>query len=391
MRFKEFFFYQPVNLFPYFLYFLDFKLFPTNFSPSNFIFNINESQLNTFKNIFHQLSINFKKMEDELKCSYCNKFYCNPVLLPCFHSLCYTCAHQLQSKFNSQQPSSNTPTLKSSNSISPHSSISSSSSANIDRMSQTLSITDLGSSIVSDLDKLSVFSETDSGIQNHPNPNSSINSGRSSASSGSCHSSRPNSYMYAQSETYSNLSIRSNQLQKSLPAPPPLPLFPTTTLYSTFLPCPECNRMIYMDETGIESLTKNTCLENIVERYTDSKKVGIKCQMCPNDSDLETKEAVSMCEQCEIYYCEQCCEQFHPARGPLIKHVLVQPRLGRDLIKRRNRSKESVCADHHDENVSLYCLLCKCSCCTQCVDDTSHINHQMQPINTFCKAQKVSD
>ena len=341
-------------------------------------------------------------MEDELKCSYCNKYYCNPVLLPCFHSLCYACALQLQEKFNSQQPPSNTHTLKSSNSVSSHRtaattpssisphSISSSSSANIDHMSQTLSITDLGSSIVSDLDKLSVFSETDSGIQNHVNPNSSMNSGRSSTSSGSsCHSSRPNSYMYAQSETYSNLSIRSNQ-QKSLPPPPPLPLFPTTTLYSTFLPCPECNRMIYMDETGIESLTKNTCLENIVERYTDAKKVGIKCQMCPNDSESEPKEAASMCEQCEIYYCEQCCEQFHPARGPLIKHVLVQPRFGRDLIKRKNRSKESVCGDHQDENVSLYCLLCKLSCCTQCVDDTSHINHQMQQINTFCKSQKVS-
>ena len=40
-------------------------------------------------------------MEDELKCSYCNDFYCNPVLLPCFHSLCYACALQLQEKFSS--------------------------------------------------------------------------------------------------------------------------------------------------------------------------------------------------------------------------------------------------------------------------------------------------
>lgn len=346
-------------------------------------------------------------MEDELKCSYCQKFFCNPVLLPCFHSLCYACALHLQETYNNQSKS-NTQTLKSSHSnsnsnsssssrtqstsptsISPNS-ISSSSSTNIDHMNHTMSITDLGSSIVSDLDKLSVFSEADSGIQTNPNPNSSINSGHSSISS---NSSRPNSYMYSQSE-YSNLSIRSSSHQvdnsKSLPLPlpPPLPLFPTTPLYSTFLPCPQCNRMIYMDDTGVDSLTKNTCLENIVERYTDTKKVNIKCQMCPNDSSTP-RDASVMCEQCEIYYCEDCCEQCHPKRGPLLKHNLVAPKYGRDIVKRKNRIKESVCADHQNEALSYYCLLCKCSCCSECITDTSHINHQMQPINTHCKMQKA--
>ena len=128
-------------------------------------------------------------MEDELKCSYCNDFYCNPVLLPCFHSLCYACALQLQEKFSS---STNKTTKTSKNktndisvisnaianaaksatlmafsqSITPQSSssVSPSSSVNMDQMCRTLSINDLGSSIVSDLDKLSVFSETDSGV-----------------------------------------------------------------------------------------------------------------------------------------------------------------------------------------------------------------------------------
>ena len=162
--------------------------------------------------------------------------------------------------------------------------------------------------------------------------------------------------------------------------------------------------MIYMSDTGVDSLTKNTCLENIVERYSESKKLTIKCQMCPPSSMLSSsdqdpaeqssaaageRDAVIMCEQCEIYYCDECRESCHPMRGPLMKHTLVAPKLGRDLIKRKNRIKESKCSDHPNEFVSLYCLVCKSSCCALCVNDSVHMNHQMQQINIFAKSQKV--
>ena len=78
-------------------------------------------------------------------------------------------------------------------------------------------------------------------------------------------------------------------------------------------------------------------------------------------------------------------------RGPLAKHILVAPKIGRDLIKKKNRAKESKCNDHLTESVSLYCLLCKCSCCNLCVTESVHINHQIQPINQYCKSQKVSN
>ena len=170
--------------------------------------------------------------------------------------------------------------------------------------------------------------------------------------------------------------------------PTPVPVLASAPLYSTFLPCPKCSRMIYMDETGVDSLTKNLCLENIVERYTDAKKITLKCQMCP--STAGEREAVFMCEQCEIYYCEECRDAFHPMRGPLVKHVLVAPRLGREMMRRRNRANEAKCGDHCGEGVSLYCLVCKCACCHLCVhDNTSHLNHQVQQINTYCKSQKV--
>jgi tripartite motif-containing protein 9/67 len=408
-------------------------------------------------------------MEDELKCSYCNDFYCNPVLLPCSHSLCYACALNLQEKFSNQTTNSNinlqkntktkhsnatlnsncstlthtsndisnnittailnaaksasqmvalsNPNNVSPTSISPHSSISSSSSINIDNICRrTSSTTDLGSSIVSDLDKLSIFSETDSGMVAFHNSTSSANQSIMTASS--INQTRPSSYLSNQSTSSSSSSSSSispvNDLKTkqkvSFPlhspapshlTPTPLPIFQTTPLYSTYFPCPQCNRMIYMDDSGVESLTRNTCLENIVERYTESKKLTLKCQMCPPASILSKqnsdqpvsqkseKDAVYMCEQCEIYYCEECRELCHPMRGPLQKHSMVAAKYGRDLIRRKNRQKESKCSDHPTENVNSYCLLCKCVCCSQCANETVHINHEIQQINTFCKSQKV--
>jgi tripartite motif-containing protein 9/67 len=411
-------------------------------------------------------------MEEELKCAYCNDFYCNPVLLPCFHSLCYACALHLQEKFTTTpQTNLNTPSLNSqkvnkyqsnylanqqsidnissaivnaaksasnmiaalnststspnsSSSISPHSSMSAELAFSQNR---ALSVTDFGSSIVSDLDKLSVFSENDSGLGglstttltalinsssggNGPHHGSLNQNGTSSCSSSN--SSRPSSSYISTGSNSSSSGLSpidfANRHKKpspstssaSLPLPPPPPL-PACSLYSTYLQCPKCTRMIYMDDMGVDSLTKNTCLENIVERYTEARKLTLKCQMCPPSNEnsnystnsncrAKEKDAAFMCEQCEIYYCEDCKDAFHPMRGPLQKHTLVPPKVGRDLVRNKNRIKESKCAEHPTESANYYCLLCKCSCCNLCVtEDSTHLNHQIQPINGFCKSQKV--
>ena len=428
-------------------------------------------------------------MEEELKCVHCNDFYCNPVLLPCFHSICYACALHLQEKKPTYPtPTPPAPSLSTSNSyalkttskysinhignnqnqqsidnlssaianaalsasniialanstasssstlqqtltnasssISPHSSVS-------DHLCQNraLSITDLGSSIMSDLDKLSVFSENDSGlgglstttltalinISNSLN-GSGVNSGSNQSGSSGCSSnssSRPSSsYLSSGCSSSSsglsptdfnnrmikknlNFSIANSTSSSSLPLPPPLPTF---SLFPTYLTCPKCNNTAYLDDSGVDSLPKNTCLENIVERYTEARKLTLKCQMCPPSSSetakqqrAKEKDAMLMCEQCEIFYCEECKDAYHPMRGPLSKHVLVAPKIGRDFIRRKNRSKESKCIEHVSENVIYYCLSCKRACCNLCVnEDNAHLNHQIQPIQGFCKSQKVN-
>ena len=148
-----------------------------------------------------------------------------------------------------------------------------------------------------------------------------------------------------------------------------------------------------MDETGVDSLTKNTCLQNIVDRFADAKQQQTTppaCQMCAVG---QRAEAAFMCEQCDIFYCESCRDSVHPMRGPLLKHTLVAARLAhkRKSVRSGGVPKEAQCAEHAGQLVSVYCLVCKCACCSVCLNDnTAHLNHPMQQLNAVCKAQKVS-
>ena len=154
----------------------------------------------------------------------------------------------------------------------------------------------------------------------------------------------------------------------------------------------------------MDSLSPNKCLENIVERHVDKFKPNntnakwtnvYKCQMCPTtrteNGSINLVEDKFMCEQCNIYYCETCRDSFHPMRGPLLKHNLVNvaKRQQQHLVESFDLTK---CLEHPGERVSLYCLICKCACCSLCVNDnTAHLNHQVQQINAYCKTQKVFD
>ena len=103
----------------------------------------------------------------------------------------------------------------------------------------------------------------------------------------------------------------------------------------------------------------------------------------------DTNAATLLCEQCEVFYCDTCRESCHPARGPLAKHNLVPPMEGKALLRAKNKNKESKCTEHVDENLSMYCVLCKSTVCYVCVQDGRHINHDVQALGAMCKAQKV--
>uniref|UniRef100_T1J5U7 B box-type domain-containing protein n=1 Tax=Strigamia maritima TaxID=126957 RepID=T1J5U7_STRMM len=257
-------------------------------------------------------------MEEELKCPVCKQLYNNPVLLPCYHSLCLNCAIHIQQPATQIQPTS--------------------------EESLTSNMSEL-SSDYSDVDKVSILSETDSGVV--------------------CNS-RPNSY------------VGTPNMQGIL--------FPPLQSNAISLTCAVCNKIVYFDENGSHNLPKNRTMQNIVDKYDEAKNVTIKCQLC----ESEPKEASVMCEQCEVFYCDSCREGCHPSRGPLAKHNLLPTQQGRAVVRAKIRGSDSKCVDHGEDSFSMYCMVCKTPLCSSCMQDGRHLTHDVQAISTICKAQKVS-
>lgn len=278
-------------------------------------------------------------MEEELKCPACKHFYSNPVLLPCAHSLCLNCA------LNAQQPANAPTAAHVANSTS-----SSEDSGNGSSSGLVGSSSEIGTTAdYPDGDKLSLLSETDSGVV--------------------C-TSRPSSY------------VGTPNLQGVLF--PPL-LHSGVALLS--LACPECHKLVYFDENGAHNLSRNRALQNIVDKYGETRRLPVACQLCEAD---RPREASVMCDQCEVFYCESCRENCHPARGPLAKHTLLEPQQGKKILRARSQgARDSKCSDHVDEALSMYCMVCKVAACVLCLQDGRHASHDVQALGSMCKAQKT--
>ncbi|XP_076463870.1 E3 ubiquitin-protein ligase TRIM9-like [Babylonia areolata] len=278
-------------------------------------------------------------MEEELKCPVCRRVYTKPVLLPCSHSLCVACALSLQEPAATHLP----PTTQEDGTPLP---------------SDQISLLDLP-----DMDKLSIVSETDSGVV--------------------CNS-RPSSYV----GTPSVASLFLQSLQSC----------------SWAIRCVVCQRLVFLEDSGALSLPCNRALETIVDKYHHRKKVESKCDKCEAASSAESGDdattnaatavsgaaaavATVMCVQCEVFYCDSCRDRHHPATGAKVKHNLVDPTQGL-MMRSRKLLKDQKCSEHPTELLSKYCLSCRLPVCTKCAQDGRHMNHDAQPLALMAKSQK---
>ncbi|OWK09877.1 TRIM9 [Cervus elaphus hippelaphus] len=275
-----------------------------------------------------------EEMEEELKCPVCGSFYREPIILPCSHNICQACARNILV----QTPESESP------------------------QSRRASGSGVSDYDYLDLDKMSLYSEADSGYGSY--------GGFASAPTTPCQKSP-------------------NGVRVFPPAMPPPATHLSPALASvprnSCITCPQCHRSLILDDRGLRGFPKNRVLEGVIDRYQQSKAAALKCQLC----EKAPKEATVMCEQCDVFYCDPCRLRCHPPRGPLAKHRLVPPAQGR-VSRRLSPRKVSTCTDHELENHSMYCVQCKMPVCYQCLEEGKHSSHEVKALGAMWKLHKVS-
>ncbi|KAM9708611.1 E3 ubiquitin-protein ligase TRIM9 isoform 1-T1 [Menidia menidia] len=280
------------------------------------------------------------EMEEELKCPVCGSFYREPIILPCSHNICLACARNILV----QTPEAESP------------------------QSSRASGSGVSDYDYLDLDKMSLYSEADSGYGSY--------GGFVSAPTTPCQKSPNGVRVFPPAVP---LQPPPSQQQHLLPHPACLAPIPRNSCIT----CPQCHRSLILDERGLRGFPKNRVLEGVVDRYQQSKAAALKCQLC----ERSPKEATVMCEQCDVFYCDPCRLRCHPPRGPLAKHRLVPPAQGR-ISRRASPRKISTCTEHELENLSMYCVQCKNPVCYQCLEEGKHGPHEVKALGAMWKLHK---
>ncbi|KAJ4939672.1 hypothetical protein JOQ06_029115, partial [Pogonophryne albipinna] len=309
------------------------------------------------------------EMEEELKCPVCGSFFREPIILPCSHNICSACARNIlvQTPDADDSPQSR-------------------SGGDYDYL---------------DLDKMSLYSEADSGYGSYggfvsapttpclkspngvrvfpqpPPPQSLLQPGSLAQNLLQSGSLSPN---FLQSGSLSPNLLQSGSLSPNLLQPGSLPPIPRNSCIT----CPQCHRSLILDERGLRGFARNRVLEGVVDRYQHSKAAALRCQLCEKSPP---HEATVMCEQCDVFYCDPCRVRCHPPRGPLAKHRLVPPAQGR-ISRRTSPRKTSTCTEHELENLSMYCVQCKMPVCYQCLEEGKHGTHEVKALGAMWKLHK---
>ncbi|XP_035465710.2 E3 ubiquitin-protein ligase TRIM9 isoform X4 [Scophthalmus maximus] len=285
------------------------------------------------------------EMEEELKCPVCGSFFREPIILPCSHNICQACARNILV----QTPDAESP------------------------QSSRASGSGVSDYDYLDLDKMSLYSEADSGYGSY--------GGFVSAPTTPCQKSPNGVRVFPPTvlQPPAQQQQQHQQQQHLLPQPGSLPPIPRNSCIT----CPQCHRSLILDDRGLRGFPKNRVLEGVVDRYQQSKAAALKCQLC----EKSPKEATAMCEQCDVFYCDPCRLRCHPPRGPLAKHRLVPPAQGR-ISRRTSPRKISTCTEHELENLSMYCVQCKMPVCYQCLEEGKHGTHEVKALGAMWKLHK---
>lgn len=352
-------------------------------------------------------------MEEELKCPVCGSLYREPIILPCSHNVCLPCARTIAVQTPDGEQHLPQPLLHSRGSGLPAGAAASPSpdpeaapgpACGGGGSGGAAGGPGAGGGGGDHADKLSLYSETDSGYGSY---------------------------------TPSLKSPNGVRVLPMVPAPPGSSAAAargaacsSLATSSSAITCPQCHRSASLDHRGLRGFRRNRLLEAIVQRHQQARGAQAAaapalatCQLCDRTPPAP---AAALCEQCDVLYCAACQLKCHPSRGPFAKHRLVQPpppppppaeaassgspapgaapgapsagggcrspggaSSGAGATGGGAARKFPTCPEHELENYSMYCAGCRTPVCYLCLEEGRHGQHEVKPLGAMWKQHKA--
>lgn len=186
----------------------------------------------------------------------------------------------------------------------------------------------------------------------------------------------------------------------------------TQKKYITCYTCQNRFKLKFDKGTGlIDLFPRNLSLENLIRRLIQNgpSPNTAQCQLCQISQD--PVESNRFCEQCNLWYCPSCLQNWHPTSEVLIKH---QIRSFEELGIMGNKVRKTESCSKHQISASncLYCNTCAHFICPQCLTNetdhrspncltstfmpdgikaSTHAGHLICSANVYAKNKKVGD
>lgn len=142
------------------------------------------------------------------------------------------------------------------------------------------------------------------------------------------------------------------------------------------MPCPVCRKVLEIPDKGLEELTHNFFLQNLIEAREASTEqpAVISCESCEKYGDEtggDIPAATMYCVDCNQKLCERCSRPHRAWKGG--PHQVKE--LGAELTVELIQQRGSYCERHGGKQLELYCFDCKLNICMKCLA-AEHKQHQ---------------
>ena len=137
------------------------------------------------------------------------------------------------------------------------------------------------------------------------------------------------------------------------------------------MPCPACQKVFQIPESGIDSLPRNEFLEKLlqIEMITKKASADILCDVCgDDDDDAEPRgKAVTYCVECHDNLCDGCSKAHRKVK---LSRSHTQIKFG-DPGKQAeeqllHNAAPATCDKHQNQTLDVFCRDCKVAICVIC-------------------------